>query len=109
MTVERMIKELKKMNPKAEVRSGYYNGETLLFVVSRANDDSVVWLESESDIDLGSELEARFDYAAENQIDELDFYMELLDIGITVDMVRKYMGEEVAEHMKLFCEEHGLI
>lgn len=29
--------------------------------------------------------------------------------GITVDMVRKYMDDETADHMKTFCEEHGLI
>ena len=60
-------------------------------------------------MDLGNELEERFRNAAENQLDELDFYMDLLEIGITVEHVRRYMGEEAAKHMEEFCEEHGLV
>lgn len=55
------------------------------------------------------DIKARFASAAENQTDELDFYMELLDIGIDVNMVRHHMGDETAKHMQKFCEEHGLL
>lgn len=40
---------------------------------------------------------------------ELDFYTDLLETGITVDMVRKYMNDETADHMRDFCKEHGLL
>lgn len=38
-----------------------------------------------------------------------DVYMEMLECGIDVDMVRKYLGTDAADHMQTFCEEHGLI
>ena len=30
------------------------------------------------------------------------------ETGITVEMVRKYMDDETANHMQEYCEEHGL-
>ena len=48
-------------------------------------------------------------YENANEWNELDFYMDLLDDGIDVDMVRKYMGEDTADVMAEFCEEHGLV
>lgn len=109
MLVKTLIKELQKMNPEAEVRVGDYHGSVALFVLARLNDDKIVWIESEEDVDMETELEARYENAIEEQMDELDFYMDLLEIGITVDMVREYMDDEHADHMKKFCEEHGLI
>lgn len=111
MKVKTLIKKLEKMNPEAEARLNYHDGDVALFALSSPNIENVVWLEGENDIDLGNELSARYEYAAdpENGIDELDFYMDLLEIGITVKMVHKYMGTEKANHMKEFCEEHGLI
>lgn len=36
-------------------------------------------------------------------------YSEMLETGIDIKMVRKYLGDDVADHMKVFCIEHGLI
>ena len=108
MRVERLIEELKKFNPKAEVRLNSMMGDTVLFVNALANNDNYIWLDGENDIDLGAELDERFRVAVEKQLDELDFYTELLDIGITVDMVKKYIGVDEAHHMQVFCEEHCL-
>lgn len=41
--------------------------------------------------------------------DELDVYSEMLETGIDIKMVRKYLGDDAADHMKDFCKEHGLI
>lgn len=109
MTVERMIEELKKFNPNAVVKMHHRDSEPVLFVLGVVGDEDRVWIESESDNDMSAELEARFKCAIEEDIDELDFYMDLLEIGIDVHMVRKYMGDEYADHMYQFCEEHGLI
>lgn len=109
MTVEKAMKLLSKMNPKAELKMHNRFGEPVLFVVALANDDSTVWLECESDNDMKAEISARFESAAEEWSDEADFYMDLLEIGIDVNMVRKYMGKEVADHMESYCKEHGLI
>lgn len=109
MTVERLMKELHSFNPKAIVKLHHRDGEPVLFALSVVGDEERVWIECESDNDMGVELEARFEYAVKNQIDELDFYMNLLEVGIDATMVRKYMGDERADIMQRFCEDHGLI
>ena len=109
MKVKTLIARLQKMNPEAEVKLNDYNGETALFVNARTNDDGVVWFDGEDDIDMCSEISSRFENAIEENWDELDFYMDMLETGITVDMVRKYMDDEHAVHMQHFCEEHGLM
>lgn len=109
MKVKTLINYLEKFNPEAEVKLNDYDGDTALFVNARANDPNIVWLDGENDIDMSSEISARYEIALEEQMDELDFYMDLMEIGITVDMVRKYMDDEHADHMENFCKEHGLI
>lgn len=110
MKVKTMIKKLNEMNPDAEVRIGHHDGEEVLFIETRIKDsDKVVWIESENNIDMCAELIARYENAIATNMDELDFYMELLEIGINIEMVRKYMDDEHADHMKQYCEEHGLI
>lgn len=109
MKVKTLIQKLEHMNPEADVRLNDYDGDTALFLNSRVTDDTVVWLDGESDFDLSEELQARYDNASDNNIDELDFYMDLLEIGITVKMIEKYMDKEHANNMKVFCEEHGLL
>ena len=59
--------------------------------------------------DMGEAISARIQQALENDEDELDFYMEMLESGIDVEMVRKFVSNEAADHMQEFCEEHGLL
>lgn len=59
--------------------------------------------------DMGETISARIQQALENDEDELDFYMEMLENGIDIEMVRKFVSDEAAEHMLEFCEEHGLL
>lgn len=109
MKVKTLIGKLSKMNPEAEVRLNDYGGETALFVNARVDDDNIVWLDGEDDIDMGSEISARYEHADETHMDMIDFYTELLETGITIDMVRKYMGDYHAEQMQEFCKKHGLV
>lgn len=109
MLVGKMIEQLKKFNPKADVKLNAYNGDSALFILARKDDDTQVWIENKNDCDMGEALDAIFRYAEDNEVDELDFYMELLEQGITVEDIRKYKSEEDADIMKYFCEEHGLI
>lgn len=109
MNVEQVLEHLKRFNPEATLRLHTLDGEEVLFIVAYGHDNNVVWLECESDNDMSSEISARFENAIEEGIDELDVYMEMLEIGIDVDMVRRWMGDEDADHMKEYCEEHGLI
>ncbi len=109
MKIKTLIERLSKFNPEATVKLHRREGEEVLFTVAIEGDDDNVWLETESDNDMGSEIDARFDGATEYWDSELDFYMDLLETGINVAMVRKYMGDELANHMEEFCIEHGLI
>lgn len=108
MKVSRMIKELQKYNPDAEVKLHHKEGHNALFVVQYVNNEDTVIIEDKSDNDLSSELDARFQYAVENDIDELDFFMDLIETGITLDDIKENLPEKY-EYSKLFLEEHGLI
>ena len=72
MTVEKLINQLKKYNPKAEVRLNNHQGTIAFFAVAFTNNDNLVWIEGKDDIVI------------ETQMDELDFFMELIDIGISL-------------------------
>ena len=54
-----------------------------------------------------SDLESRFQYAVDNQLDELDFVLDLLEIGYTLDDFR--YSDDRYLWMKEFMEEHGLL
>ena len=56
-----------------------------------------------------AEIQSRFDDAVEHGVDETEVYENMLESGINVNMVRKYMGNEIADHMQDYCEEHELI
>lgn len=60
------------------------------------------------EVDMADKLAARFNEVIESQTDELDFFMELLEVGYTLDDIKKYCPERY-EFSKLFMEEHGLI
>lgn len=70
---------------------------------------TVKTLIEKNDNDMREEIQARFDAALEDGKDELDVYSEMLETGIDIKMVRKYLGDDAADHMKDFCKEHGLI
>ena len=109
MKVKTLIERLSKFNPEAEVRLNDYAGETALFVNARKNDNTVVWLDGENDIDMGEEIVARFQNSPNYFRTDLEFYKDLLETGITVDMVRKYMGDDYANIMQQVCEKNGLL
>ena len=108
MTVGTLIKHLEKFDKNEIVHLHTYDGEPVLFTVAAKNKPGV-WLETESDNDMAAEISARLEDATENGIDELDVYGLMLEQGINVEMVRKYMGDAAADHMQEYCEEHGLI
>lgn len=111
MTVERMIKELQKCDPKAEVKlHDAHGGENsrALFVLAFNRPEGIVVIEDKSDCYLPEELDARFKNAYDKQIDELDFFMDLLEIGITLNDIKENLPEQY-NYSKRFMEEHGLI
>ena len=100
MKVEALIKRLQKMNPDAVVHLHHRDGGEVLFMMAQQNDNSVVWLETEDDNDMGQEIQARFDAIDHGEVDEKTMYAEMLSLGITVDMVRKYTGDDNADRME---------
>lgn len=109
MRVKSLIEQLENKNPNAVVRLHWKDGESVLFALNSVGDTENVWLECESDNNMAEEIHARFDNAIENGLDELYVYSEMLEAGIDVDMVRRNIGDEAADHMQAFCEEHGLL
>ena len=108
MKVRTLIHQLLKMNLDATVKLNMHDGYEVLYVTAREGDKDTVWLEGEDDLDLGAELEAEFEYASQNDVDELDFYRELYQRGITPEMIDNYFGSESGEHVRKFYEEHGM-
>lgn len=108
MKVSRMIKELQKYNPNAEVKFHHKEGNNALFVLAYEGDESAIFLGNKSDYDLVSELSERFEYALEHNIDELDFFMDLIETGFTLEDIKENLLNRY-EYSKQFLEEHGLI
>ena len=108
MKVSRMIKELQKYNPEAEVKLHYRVGNNALFVIQSFGDDDTVIIEDRSNNDLRSELDARFTKASEECLDELDFFTDLIETGFTLEDIKENLPEKY-EYSKQFLEEHGLI
>lgn len=106
MTVERMIKELQKYDPKAEVKMHHPKGNNALFVVALVGGDTV-FIEDKSDNDLRAELLARWELQNEGT-DELDFFMDLIETGFTLEDIEENVPE-FYDYAKGFLEEHGLI
>ena len=109
MRVKDLIEKLKDVDPTAVVRLHHKDGEPVLFVLELMNRADVVWLETESDNDMAEEIQTRFNAAIEEGEVELDVYVAMLEAGIDVDMVHRHLGDEAADHMRTFCEAHGLI
>lgn len=96
MKVKTLIAYLSNFNPEATVALNDYYGYEALFVLARSDDDS-------------SEILARYEAVEAGELTELDFYSDLIEIGIDYDLIKREIGEKEAICMQKFCEEHGLI
>lgn len=108
MKVGRMIKELQKYDPNAEVKLHHFTGNNALFVVQFVGKEDTVIIEDKSDNDLSSELEARFENMGENNLNELDFFKDLIEIGFTLEDIKDNLPDEY-KYSKGFMIEHNLI
>lgn len=57
---------------------------------------------------MSTMLDQMFKNAAESQEDELDFFIDLMEAGITLDDIKEFLPEQY-EYSKNFMEDHGLI
>ena len=109
MTVKRMIEDLKRLDPDAQVKLHHFNGNNALFVVALANEPKTVWIEGNEDVDLTGQLNSLVETEIEDDWEERDFYSELVEKGITYDDILKALGQERADVFKMNCENYGLI
>ena len=57
---------------------------------------------------MSTMLDQMFKNAAESQEDELDFFIDLMVAGITLEDIKEFLPEQY-EYSKNFMEDHGLI
>lgn len=57
---------------------------------------------------MSTMLDQMFKNAAENQEDELDFFIDLMEAGITLEDIKEFLPEQY-EYSKNYMEDHGLI
>lgn len=57
---------------------------------------------------MSTMLDQMFKNAAESQEDELDFFIDLMEAGITLEDIKEFLPEQY-EYSKNFMEDHGLI
>lgn len=110
MKVSKLIEELNKCRPDDEVILHYPKGETIVCVAIYQSEvyKGKVGLYAKSDINMKSELYARF-YEAPNHFDsELDFFLDLLDSGFTLDDIKEHLPDRYS-YSHEFMKEHGLI
>lgn len=111
MTVQMLIDQLSKMDREARVymNDWHIGSECLYCLEIRGDEGAVVVMECEDDVDMSEEIWSMFEWFLDNGYDESAAYDDMIDIGITPDMVRKYYGEDEGNHMEQYCVEHGLI
>ena len=57
---------------------------------------------------MSTMLDHMFKNAAESQEDELDFFIDLMEAGITLEDIKEFLPEQY-EYSKNYMEDHGLI
>lgn len=111
MKIKKMIETLEKFNeisPDADVKLHGKYGESALFIMGAENDNKTIWINSESDVDMKNEISERFRYIDECD-NAIDYYADMLDLGITPTMVGKYIGKEYEMRMLIDCASYNLL
>lgn len=106
ITVEILRDVLEQGRDDAVVK--IFDNLEVLFMTSHAA-GHLVYVETETDIDMPSKLKEIWDNAVAEGLDEDAVYSELLDRGITPEVVKMYDSREHGLHMAKYCIEHGLM
>lgn len=106
ITVEILRDVLEQGRDDAVVK--IFDNLEVLFMTSHAT-GHLVYVETEADIDMPSKLKEIWDNAVAEGLDEDAVYSELLDRGITPEVVKMYDSREHGLHMAKYCIEHGLM
>lgn len=106
ITVEILRDVLEQGRDDAVVKT--FDNLEVLFLSSHAA-GHLVYVETETDIDMSSKFKGIWDNAVAEGLDEDTVYSELLDRGITPEVVKEYDSKEHGLHMARYCIEHGLM
>lgn len=106
ITVEILRDVLEQGRDDAVVKT--FDNLEVLFMTSHAA-GHLVYVETEADIDIPSKLKEIWDNAVAEGLDEDAVYSEILDRGITPEVVKMYDSREHGLHMAKYCIEHGLM
>lgn len=85
----------------------FKNNCNMVMFLSHDRDMKYLAVNCKSDMDVDNEIEARIQWAMENQADELDFFIKILEDGYTLEDF-KYDDNRYI-YAKEFMESHGLI
>lgn len=92
-TAAGLVKILETLNPEAEVKMHEEDGCNALFVLAYVKFNDTIVIEDKSDNDLGSELDARYENAKENNIDKKELYSEMKELGYTLEDIKENYPE----------------
>lgn len=106
ITVDILREVLKQCCDRVVVKT--YKGLEVLCISSHAG-GHLVCVETGADVDMLSKLKEIWDNAVAEGLDEDVVYSELLDRGITPEVVKEYDSKEHGLHMAKYCVEHGLM
>lgn len=111
MKVKTLLEYLSTQDPEGRVFLGSAEGhgeKEFLCCFSFAHNNDVV-LVTEDDFDVKEELTPMLEKFVEEGVDELDAYQDMLDLGYTPDILKKYGLAGEADAMEVFCREHGML
>lgn len=110
MKVKELIKQLEQYDPEARVYSDCWMGEgkdeiLCCYRYSRSGD---VILQNLTQFDVYEEIKEMLEYFYKEDYDETDTYQLMCDIGYTPDVVAEFYSQDVGQHIKIYCDEHGI-
>lgn len=111
MKVKELIKQLKQYDPEARVYSDCWMGEgkdEILCSYSYSRSGDVI-LQNLTQFDIYEEIKEILEhFFYKENCDETDAYQLMCDMGYTPDVVAEFYSEDVGQHMKEYCDEHGI-
>ena len=100
MNVGTLKKYLSKYDDGMEVRLHDFDGLPVLFTCAFKDADAV-YLQTEADVDMADEIQSRLNLIKSGECSDLIVYAQMLEQGITANMVRKYIGEDEAHEVEI--------
>ncbi len=105
MIVEQLIKQLQNMPHDLQVMDSY--GSPIYWIAKKPKgavpNGEGVYLETVSDMDIKSELDAVFKHASENNLDEYDVFLQLGENGL---ILKDFEGTKYYEKAKEYSKTH---